>query len=51
MELSLGPDAVKDNSINGDSDYFDDDLDKAADKGPILSKSLANFLGLRTQQL
>lgn len=35
-ELSLGPESVEDNSIDGDAEDFDDDLDDAADEGPVL---------------
>jgi hypothetical protein len=31
-ELPLGPESVEDDAVDGDAQYFDDDLDDAADK-------------------
>jgi hypothetical protein len=36
-ELPLGPKSVEDNAVDGDAEHFDDDLDDAADKSPILA--------------
>ena len=36
MELALGPDTVEDDAVDTDGDDFDDDLDEAADKRPVL---------------
>lgn len=35
-ELALGPEAVEDNSVNGNDEDLDDDFDDAADKSPVL---------------
>lgn len=35
-ELPLGPESVEDNAVDGDDEHFDDDLDDAAHKSPVL---------------
>lgn len=40
MELTLGPDTVEDDAVDGDSDDFNGDLNEAADKRPVLTEVL-----------
>lgn len=39
VELALGPDAVEDDGVDGDCDYFNDYFDEGADESPILGST------------
>lgn len=38
MEAAFGVEAVEDDAVDGDGDYFDDDFDEGADEGPVLTR-------------